>query len=316
MDEPDTEKNDRLAALRDWTPPPLLLEETSRDRSTDRTVEHVLESVGVFAERWDLYLQSPYRRLTYNFVAPATSSEHGPVVLKIAFGAKKLRREYRALQAFGGHGAVRVLEYDGDAGAMLLEQAEPGRPMKLDWDACTLAFAGLAKELWQPASADMELPLATREANYRLGELRSMAVALTAGGFDARAAVVERAASILSELMSSGDEQFTLHGDLHPYNVLSATRAPWLSIDPLGCIGERAFDVCAILRDDSPEIREAADPQDMVDRRIRDLSSECGLDDTRVRAWSFVEAVRTQGWLYRTGKPLDQWSSIIGLLEP
>ena len=188
--------------------------------------------------------------------------------------------------------------------------------MKLEWDACTVAFAGLAKEMWQPASAEMELPSVAREANFRLGELRSMATTLTSSGFDTRAAVVEKAILNLSELMSSGNEQFALHGDLHPYNVLSATRAPWLSIDPLGCIGERAFDVCAILRDDSPELREATDPQGMVDRRIRDLSAECNLDDRRVRAWSFVEAVRTQGWHYRTGKPLDQWSSIIGLLEP
>jgi streptomycin 6-kinase len=315
-DQTSSDSSDRLCGLRDWTPPALLLQKISRGEQAIKSIDDVLEVVRVRASTWDLHVHSPFQQLTYNFVAPATSSVHGLAVLKIAFDAKKFRREFTALLAFEGRGSVRVLEHDEASGAALLERADPGRPMNLGWDDRTAAFVGLVRELWRPAPPDMNLPAVTKEASYRAAELERMSRFLADSPFGNRVATVERARCLLAEIASSSDERYVLHGDLHSHNVLSSNRMPWLSIDPLGCVGERAFDVSALLRNESRELLEAADPQDMVDRRICDIASECGIDGQRIRTWSFIEAVRTQGWRYRSGKPLEEWSSVIALLEP
>ena len=44
-----------------------------------------------------------------------------------------------------------------------------------------------------------------------------------------------------------------LHGDLHHDNILTATREPYLAIDPKGLVGNRAYDVtAAMLNPDNP----------------------------------------------------------------
>lgn len=309
------EQDARLSGLRGWQPPALLVQKTAREDHDGKSIADVLELVRGFAQSWDLHILPPFPQLTYNFVAPTVSATHGPAVLKLGFDAKKLKREYLALRAFDGHGSVRILEHDEERGAMLLERAEPGLPMLLGWDERTAAFADLVKVLWRPTTAT-DLPHVSKEANSRLAQLDKMSRLLDESGFARRAATVRKAHGILSEIASSSDERFVLHGDLHSHNVVSSRRMPWLSLDPLGCVGERAFDVSALLRNESWELLEAADPQAMVDRRINDLAAECGLDGQRIRAWSFVEAVRTQGWRYRAGKPIEEWSSAIALLEP
>lgn len=315
MSDAGSESDPRFSGLHGWKPPALLLQKTARG-DEGKSIEDILELVRNVAMSWDLQVQAPFAQLTYNFVAPVISAKHGPAVLKLAFEAKKFTREYRALHAFDGNGSVRVLEHDEPRGAMLLERADPGQPMTLGWEDRTAAFAGLVKALWRPASAAIDLPHVSKEANSRLTQLDRMAQLMDESGFRERATTVRRARELLSEIASSSDERFVLHGDLHSHNVVSSHRMPWLSLDPLGCIGERAFDVSALLRNESRELLEAVDPQAMVDRRIEDLASECGLDRGRIRAWSFVEAVRTQGWRYRAGKPLAEWSSVIALLEP
>ena len=306
----------RFSGLKGWTPSALLLDATAKDRSTDRSVSDVYATIRACAERWDLQLLSPFAQLTYNFVAPVISASHGPAVLKIAFATRKFHRESTALRLFDGDGAVKLLECDDSLLAMLLEKADPGDPMALDWDAHTAAFAGLVNRLWKPAPTDTDLPAVSREVRARVRDLEAMSRIVSSSQFSDRDRTIKKALEVIAELAASIDEQYVIHGDLHPYNVLSSHRASWLSIDPLGCIGERAFDVCAILRDDSTTLMESADPRAMVDRRIRELSVACGIDEARIRGWSFVEAVRTQGWRYRTGKPLEEWSTLISLTEP
>lgn len=316
MNDAGPDDDARLAGLRGWKPPDLLLQKTAREDQSGKSIADVLELVKSVAGSWDLLIEAPFPQLTYNFVAPVVSATHGPAVLKLAFEAKKFRRECHALRFFDGGGSVRVLEHDEERGAMLLERADPGLPMTLGWDERTAAFADLVKILWRPATADTELPHVSKEAGVRLTQLDKMSRLMADSGFGERAELARKAHDLLSEIASSSDERFVLHGDLHSHNVVSSRRMPWLSLDPLGCVGERAFDVSALLRNESRELLDATDPQQMVDRRIAELASECGLDDQRIRAWSFVEAVRTQGWRYRAGKPLEEWSSVIALLEP
>ena len=297
-------------------PPGQLLDAIAQNEGSSRSVVEIIAAASTCAERWDLHILQPYRNVTQNFVAPVLSSAHGPAVLKVAFNNFMFERECLALRLFDGGGAIKVSEWDNTLYAMLLEKAEPRLPMVLDWDAQTEAFCCLLKSLWKPATDAWGLPTVAFEAQARLHDLTRILSLLDGRDYSHRRETITRAIRTLEELASSSDEQFLVHGDLHGDNMLSSNRLPWLSIDPIGCIGERAFDACTLLREEIAVLRKALNPREMIERRLRTLSRVCGLDEERLRAWSFVEAVRIQGWLYGVGMSTDEWSLLIPVLEP
>src|SRR5262245_4729009 len=75
---------------------------------------------------WQPEHGAPYP-MTFHWVGAATQPDGTEVVLKL--GPVKpghLAAQAAALRAFAGHGAVRLLAYDADRGALLLERAHPG----------------------------------------------------------------------------------------------------------------------------------------------------------------------------------------------
>src|SRR5581483_9064587 len=87
---------------------------------------------------------------------------------------------------------------------------------------------------------------------------------------------------------------------LHQWNVLAATRAPWLAIDPKGAVGEPAEEIGAWLVD---RVRGA--PTDAEARRrllamCDQLAEELGLD--RARARRHLGALEPRERLERLGE--------------
>lgn len=312
----DSDGGDRLHGIRSWKPPGQLLDAIAQNEGASRSTDEVIAAVGKCAEIWDLHILQPYKNVTQNLVAPVLSAVHGPAVIKVGFSSFMFERECLALRLFDGGGAVRVLEWDRSLCAMLLEKATPGLPMVLDWDEQTEAFCSVLKSLWKPASEACGLPTVAFEARARLQDLSRMLSLFEESNVPDRCETVTRAIRVLEELVSSHDEQFLIHGDLHADNMLSSDRLPWLSIDPIGCVGERAFDACTLFREETAPLRHASNPRELIERRLRTLSRECELDEDRLRAWSFVEAVRIQGWLYGVGMPTDKWNVLIPVLQP
>ena len=94
------------------------------------------------------------------------------------------------------------------------------------------------------------------------------------------------------ELREAQGEQVLLHQDLHPGNVLTASRAPFLAIDPKPLIGEREFALSPIINafelGHSPEDKRA-----QLDR----LCDGLGLDWQRARGWAIIQAL---AWSFST----------------
>jgi len=74
--------------------------------------------------------------------------------------------------------------------------------------------------------------------------------------------------------------------DLHPENVLAATREPWLVIDPRPYLGDPTYDPLQHMLN-FPD-RLAADPAGFA-RRMADL---LGLDVERLRLWLFARCMQ------------------------
>ena len=76
--------------------------------------------------RWALKAGAPFPNLSYHYVAPVVRADGSAAVLKIGVPSSEFQWQIDALRFYTGNGSVRLLEADGDAGAMLLERLEPG----------------------------------------------------------------------------------------------------------------------------------------------------------------------------------------------
>lgn len=248
--------------------------------------------VDEFARRWSLEsLEAPFEQ-SYNYVLAARRRDE-PVVLKLGVLRAELRSEVAALRLYDGDGAVRVLEADPDHGALLLERLLPGEPLAtlaFEDDAAAIAIAAHALARWRrPAPPDHTFPTI---ADWGRGFERIRA-RFGGGTGPLPAGLTGRAESLFSELLASSGPPVVLHGDLHHGNILSATREPWLVIDPKGVVGEAEYEVGALLANPSPEL--AADPATAA-RRVAQLADLLGFDRQRIRDWAFAQAILRAWW--------------------
>jgi streptomycin 6-kinase len=253
------------------------------------------------AQEWGLRIGRPFD-LSYHWVAPARRPGGAAAVLKLGVpGSDHLAIEVATLAAFGGHGAVRLLDYDPARGALLLERAVPGTP----------ASALVPRQDEQATAAVLQVLTALHVApapDGPLPDLRTQAASFTEhlrtfpGDRPLPRSLVERAARLFDELCASAEHRVVLHGDLHHDNVLQASRAPWLAIDPHGLVGDPGYDLGALAYNPNPEVRDDALLR-LVPARVEQLADGSGEPPERVLAWCFVKAVLSEVWNVEDGGP-------------
>ncbi|GAB7052238.1 aminoglycoside phosphotransferase family protein [Catenuloplanes indicus] len=247
---------------------------------------------GTVAARWGVTPGPPFP-LSLNWVAPAGAD----TVLKLGVpSAPHLRAERAALAHYRGHGAVRLLAHDDAEGALLLERAVPGTMLRTlvphDDEAATAVFVDVVRRLHRPApEPDSALEPVERHAD-------DLAAHLARNPGDA---LVERALGVLRELCASTTTRVVLHGDLHHGNILTATREPWLAIDPHGRTGDPAAEVGALLYNPDPWVRDDALTR-LAPARAEQVADGLSLPYDRVLAWGFVLCVLSWVWTVEDGR--------------
>ncbi len=262
-------------------------------------LDRLPDLVDGYARRWSLEsLEAPFEQ-SYNYVLAARRRGE-PVVLKLGVPRDEIRTEMAALQLRDGDGAVRVLEADPENGALLLERLLPGEPLAalaLADDAAATAIGAACLARWRrPVPRHHAFPTV---ADWGRGFER-IRKRFDGGTGPLPAGLTARADSLFAELLASSGPPVVLHGDLHHFNILSATREPWLVIDPKGVVGEAEYEVGALLRNPSPEI--AADPA-VAQRRVAQLGDLLGFDRQRIRDWAFAQAILSAWWAVEDGQP-------------
>ncbi len=94
-----------------------------------------------------------------------------------------------------------------------------------------------------------------------------------------------------------------LHGDLHHFNILRGQREPWLALDPKGLIGEREYEIGALLRNPDLEKLDDRALMKLTLRRIALLSEIFGFDRQRLTAWCFAQDVLSVWWGIEDNEP-------------
>ena len=208
--------------------------------------------LGTLEERWGMRLKMPFE-LSYNYVAPGVRADGSEVVLKTWLVNKEMLSEMESLRLWDGRGIARLLDYDAEAGAMLLERLRPGTTLAevADDDEATRIAAEVMKKLWIPAPEDPRGLLCTADGWVRGMERLRAEFSGGVGPFPAH--LVEAAERLFADLLASAGPMRLLHGDLHHWNILAAQREPWLALDPKGLVGEVAYEPGALLRNRWPE---------------------------------------------------------------
>jgi streptomycin 6-kinase len=260
--------------------------------------------------RWSLQIQPPFS-LSYNYVAPALRADGLQTVLKLGMPNPELLSEIAALQAYAGHGAVKLLESDPERGVLLEERLEPGLPLsRLENDAQAIAItAALMRQLWQASPAGDAFPSLAR---WTLG-LKELRPHFGGGYGPFPPALVDKADKLRDELLAGPVEPVLLHGDLHQANILSA---PWLAIDPKGVLGEPTYEPTPFLYNNLPENITLGELRTLLKRRIDQFAEELALDRSRLLGWSLVQCVLSGWWSYTDhGHGWEPVIAIAGLLS-
>jgi streptomycin 6-kinase len=245
-------------------------------------------------DQWSLAGLEPVAELSYNYVATARRADGGQVMLKIGVPNPELDSEMAALRVYDGRGAARLLAADEERSAMLLERLRPGLSLARlgDDEEATRIAARVMRALWRRPPVGHSFR-SVRDWAAGLVRMRRHFGGGT-GPFPRK--LTEKAERLFAELLDSMADEVLLHGDLHHWNILSAEREPWLAIDPKGIVGEPAYEVGALLRNELDWVTKKPDPQRLTARRVAILAEELNLERERTLAWGVAQAVLSAWW--------------------
>ena len=211
-----------------------------------------------------------------------------------------------ALQAWGGAGAVELLVWDIEAGAMLIERALPGEELTRiaeqgsDEEATAIA-CDVMRHLPKPNPGEQTFPRRNTAATYigdpadRAADLPRLRERYDGGTGPFPEPIVDRAEAAFREMISSQGPQVLIHGDLHHENLLSAEREPWLVIDPHGMIAEAEYETYALLKNPTG-VAHWPDVEKVTRRRIDQIADLLGYDRRRIVGWGIAGAVLSAWW--------------------
>lgn len=259
--------------------PSRLAENCRSDERTAVWLSRLPKLVEEFSARWQLTVGDPFDAGA-GWVAPARRASGEPCVLKIGMPHMEARDEIAGLSFWGGGTFVRLLEADEPGYAMILERCLPGRTLhQLPEVEQDVVIAELLGDAWQsPPEGHPFRPLAFM-LDVWADEARE------SGPAPADPALFQAGLDVYRSLSRDRTEEVTLVTDLHAGNVLSATRSPWLAIDPKPFVGDPAWDTTQHLLNCTERLHR--DPVTLTDRVAR----LAGVEPQRVRWWTFARIV-------------------------
>ncbi len=253
----------------------------------DPWLEALPETLAGLEDKWHIRVTGLVPQLSYNVVAYAERTDGTPCILKLSPPNDEIICEAEALSYYDGDGICRLLERDDSVSALLLERVTPGVSLQELWtpaedETHTRVTAELMRRLWRPVDSPSPFRTLTSWAQALWEDYESIPTDLQG-----------RAQGLLLELHPDSDPVL-LHADLHHGNVLTATKEPFLAVDPKGIVGAKGYDVGTYLL--NPVHVAAEDLITLAPKRLELLSKMLGLDRQELATWGFVHAVLSACW--------------------
>ncbi len=261
------------------------------------------------AENWSLEVEKPFQNLSYNFVAPCTY-KGGGAVLKVAppLNNPEISGEARFLQMADGKGAVKFLKLDETHRSILLERLTPGANLKEVFRKDSGKAVGIAVKIMrvilrEPPQNSAFRPLKDWFNNFFV----------KAGKTNFPSEFQSKTREFYEELSSASKRKFLIHGDLHHENILSATREPFLAIDPKGIIGDIGYEIGVFLNNHLWWLASEPNLGEKLNDAVRQFSEAFAIESQDLRRWAYAQMVLSAWWTFEeNGK---NWKNDLALAE-
>jgi streptomycin 6-kinase len=242
-------------------------------------------------DRWALAPDGAALHGYIGMVLPVRRADGSRAGLKVSWLDGGPCWEAEALAAWGGRGAVRLLERNDAAGVLLLEWLDPTRSVgELDRLAAAAVAGELCRRLDAPAPPGM--PGLEETAARWVRELPDTWERL-GRPFERR--WLDAAVATCREL-GPGQPRRLLHGNLRFGHILRAERESWLAIDPNGMAGDPAYEVAPLLGQLCAGLAAEFDRRAAVRTRLAAFTDAAGVDYERARRWAQAYLVEQALW--------------------
>lgn len=240
--------------------------------------------------RWDLEVDGSPLNGHNALTLPVTRGDE-PLVLKVSWPHPEAAFEHVGLRHWSGRGAVRLVAADPGSTSLLLERLGPTDLTTVDEPTGTEVIGRLLQQLH--VAAPPSVPTFAQATGTWFAPLRAHPDHLPRRW-------VDRALEVYDHRR---DDHVLLHGDLHYLNVLSATRAPWLAIDPKPMAGPRGFDLYPLIANRVDDHGTGADFGHGVRDRLCRGADAAEIDLDAARDWCIAHAVLNAHEFARDGWP-------------
>jgi streptomycin 6-kinase len=266
------------------------------DRAGREWIASLPQLIEKLREEWGLDIDDTRLLHGHNSVVQPVRRGGVQCMLKLTWPHQRTELEARALRAWDGNGAIRLLDARPELGALLLERRDATRSLEsVDLlDAAEIA-GGLLRRLAIPAPEGFPklTDLAQEIADSLPARQEALRNPIAADWLDS-------AQGLARELGARAGNQL-VHADLHYGNVLAGEREPWLAIDPKPIAGDPEHAVPELLW---RRLDEAADAGGL--QRLFDVLVTSGeLDSEAARGWAIVRCVDYWLWGLENGLTED-----------
>jgi streptomycin 6-kinase len=261
-----------------------------------RWLDNLPALVDACTQKWDLSLAGDPFELSFNYVVPVLQGGTFAAVLKLGVPTPEFTSEARVLRAFGGRGAVGLLDSDESLGALLVERVTPGNTLATLHDEveATKIAAQTMLKLWEANTGGAQF----RSLESWTGGLVKLRARFSGATGPLDSGLVDIAENIRAELLQGTPPSCLLHADLHHFNILYGTGSGWVAIDPKGVIGDPSYEPASFLLNPNPTV--------FLDRAIQEarigiLAENLNMDRQRIVRWAFLHAFLSSWWTIEDG---------------
>ena len=234
------------------------------------------------AKHWSLQLGDRLEGAYLAEVRGCSGPDGEDLVLKVAPPLVSAADEANALAHWGGHGAARLVAWDADTNALLLERIRPGT-LLMDRDRAApddeLAVAAASGAL--AAMHAVPAPQAGSFPSFREKLRWWLDYAATYGEPDAAGTpmlpIFERSALRLD---ATAERRTLTHGDFVAKNLLLGSEGRYVAVDPIPHVGDPCSDIGQFSAYHSP-VRTAVS-------RARAIAAATGSDPDRASRWTAI----------------------------